>query len=212
MDKWHIVQRRCWIFDLDGTLTRPQHDFAAIKKALDVPEDCYILEHLDTLGPVVGRQKRRELDRIETDLAKRSIATRGAVQLVEKLVAQRCHMGIITRNSRDNALISLEQIGLSEHFSDAFVIGRDEEALKPSPAGVRRLLRDWGVGPVDTVFVGDYVIDLQTAQAAGVGAIHLDSNGRFPWPEYTDLGISCLTELIEQDDLAIKTHFNGNIG
>ncbi len=197
MDNWHIVQRRCWIFDLDGTLTQPQHDFAAIKKALDVPEDCYILEHLETLDPAVGKQKRRELDRIEVDIAQRSVATRGALELVARLVAQRCNIGIITRNSRDNAMISLERIGLAEHFAGGFIIGRDEEEPKPDPAGVRRLLRDWGAERQDAVFVGDYVIDLQTAQAAGVGAIHFDSGARFLWPEYTDLGVSCLTELIK---------------
>ena len=146
MDNWHIVRRRCWIFDLDGTLTRPQHDFAAIKKALDVPEDCYILEHLEMLAPAARKQKRQQLDRIEADIASRSLATHGAVALVDNLVAQRCNIGVITRNSRDNALVSLERIGLSGRFADAFIIGRDEAEPKPHPGGVRRMLRDWAVG------------------------------------------------------------------
>jgi len=43
----HILARRCWIFDLDGTLTVPVHDFPAIRSALGMAEgDSDILRFL----------------------------------------------------------------------------------------------------------------------------------------------------------------------
>ncbi|KPW40478.1 hypothetical protein ALO66_05453, partial [Pseudomonas coronafaciens pv. atropurpurea] len=40
---------RHWVFDMDGTLTVPVHDFAAIKRELDIPQDHDILGHLAAL-------------------------------------------------------------------------------------------------------------------------------------------------------------------
>ena len=40
--KW-ITQRTFWVFDLDGTLTVPVHDFAAIKRELGLDPEVDIL-------------------------------------------------------------------------------------------------------------------------------------------------------------------------
>ncbi len=40
---------RHWVFDMDGTLTVPVHDFPAIKRALGIPQDDDILGHLAAL-------------------------------------------------------------------------------------------------------------------------------------------------------------------
>ena len=46
----HILARHCWIFDLDGTLTVPVHDFPAIRTALGMTEsDSDILKYLASL-------------------------------------------------------------------------------------------------------------------------------------------------------------------
>ena len=38
---------QCWIFDMDGTLTIPQHDFASIRQRLGIPVGEDILAHID---------------------------------------------------------------------------------------------------------------------------------------------------------------------
>ena len=36
-----------WVFDMDGTMTVAVHDFAAIRRALDIPAQDDILTHLN---------------------------------------------------------------------------------------------------------------------------------------------------------------------
>src|SRR5690606_34555427 len=60
---------RGWIFDLDGTLTIAQHDFAAIRRELGIPAEEDILEHLGRL-PIAERDElNARLDDIELRLA-----------------------------------------------------------------------------------------------------------------------------------------------
>ena len=44
-----LADVRHWVFDMDGTLTVAVHDFAAIRRALDIPAQADILEYLAAL-------------------------------------------------------------------------------------------------------------------------------------------------------------------
>lgn len=197
MNKVDIVKRAYWIFDLDGTLTIPAHDFAAMKRELGFPLDCDILGHLATLSPDQERVKRSQLDQIEDEIARRAQLAHGADELLKTLSEQGVSMGILTRNSKDNALITLGAIGLLDYFDHVCVLGREETEPKPDPQGIHHLLDHWGAEPHNAVMVGDYLYDLLTAKAAGVGAVHLDTSGGFAWPEHTDLGVTSLAALRE---------------
>jgi len=197
MNKVDVVKRGYWIFDLDGTLTIPAHDFAAMKRELGFPLDCDILSHLATLGSEQERAKRLQLDQIEDEIARRAQLAHGADDLLKTLSEQGVAMGILTRNSRDNALITLGAIGLLDYFDHVCVLGREESLPKPDPQGIHHLLNHWGAEPENAVMVGDYLYDMLTARAAGVGSVHLDTGGEFAWPEHTDLGVTSLTALRE---------------
>jgi len=197
MNKVDVVKRGYWIFDLDGTLTIPAHDFAAMKRKLGFPLDCDILSHLATLPPEQERVKRLQLDQIEDEIARRSQLAHGADDLLKTLSEQGVAMGILTRNSRDNALITLGAIGLLDYFDHVCVLGREESLPKPDPEGIHHLLNYWGAEPENAVMVGDYLYDMLTARAAGVGSVHLDTGGDFEWPEHTDLGVTSLAALRE---------------
>ena len=56
-----LKNRHCWIFDLDGTLTLPVHDFAFIRPELAIPDGSDILGHLDTLLPDEADLRNRRL-------------------------------------------------------------------------------------------------------------------------------------------------------
>jgi HAD superfamily hydrolase (TIGR01549 family) len=207
MNNIDVVKRAYWIFDLDGTLTIPAHDFAAIKRELGFPLDCDILRHLETLPPEEQRAKRLQLDRIEEEIASRARQANGADDLLKTLSERGVSMGILTRNSKDNALITLGAIGLLDYFDHVCVLGREETLPKPDPQGIHHLLDHWGAEPDNAVMVGDYLYDLLTAKAAGVGSVHLDTHGDFAWPEHTDLGVTSLANLHEhygQSSPAVK--------
>jgi HAD superfamily hydrolase (TIGR01509 family) len=201
----HILTRRCWIFDLDGTLTLPVHDFPAIRTALGMTEtDSDILRFLASLPPAEGAARHARLIEIEYELADRTAAAPGAGRLLDQLFRRGARIGILTRNTREIALHTLGQIGLKGYFTADDILGRDEAAPKPHPAGIEKLLAAWGNAPDETVMVGDYLFDLQVGRAAGTATIHVDPSCAFRWPELADMAVATLEELAEAmpDDIA----------
>lgn len=177
---------RHWVFDMDGTLTVAVHDFLAIKRALNIPQDEDILHHLAALPADEAAAKHAWLLEHERDLAIGSVAAPGAVALVRALHGRGCRLGILTRNVHELALLTLAAIGLGECFAPLDVVGRGEAPPKPDPGGLLHLATRWGVAPEALVMVGDYRFDLDCARAAGAHGVlvNLPDN---PWPELTDL-------------------------
>ncbi|KPB71938.1 HAD family hydrolase [Pseudomonas cannabina] len=176
---------RHWVFDMDGTLTVPVHDFPAIKRALGIPQDDDILGHLAALPAHESAAKHAWLLEHERALALGSQPADGAVELVRELAGRGYRLGILTRNARELAYITLEAIGLAECFASEDVLGRDEATPKPDPAGLLKLASAWDVEPQRMVMIGDYLHDLSCGRAAGAKTIlvNLPEN---PWPELTD--------------------------
>lgn len=194
----HILARSYWIFDLDGTLTVPVHDFPAIRSALGMADtDSDILLFLDSLPAAEAAARHARLIEIEYGLADRTVAAPGAGRLLDQLLRRDARVGILTRNTREIALHTLGQIGLDGYFTSDDVLGREEATPKPHPEGIEKLLAAWGSAPDETVMVGDYLFDLQVGRAAGTATIHVDSSGAFLWPELADLSVSTLEELAE---------------
>ena len=194
----HILARRCWIFDLDGTLTVPVHDFPAIRSALGMSEgDSDILRFLSSLPPDEAECRHARLIEIEYGLAAQTAAAPGAVRLLDRLFSRDARVGILTRNTREIALHTLGLIGLRGYFTAGDILGRDEAEPKPHPEGIEKLLAAWGNLPEEAVMVGDYLFDLQVGRAAGTATIHVDSSCAFRWPELSDMAVATLDELAE---------------
>lgn len=195
MMKNTIACRRHWVFDLDGTLTIAVHDFAAIRRELRIPDGSDILGHLESLPRAEALTLHRRLQEIELELARLTGAAHGATTLVERLHASGAFLGVLTRNSRENALRTLDLIGLGEYFNADYVLGRDEARPKPDPDGIHRLAVLWEADPAEMVMVGDYLYDLQAGRSAGALTVHVDSAGVFRWPELADVMIESLEEI-----------------
>lgn len=196
MNAGGIIDRSRWIFDLDGTLTRPQHDFDAIRRALGIPQGQPILEHLASMPEAEAAPLYQRLDAIEDALAESVVPQPGCARLLESLAARDIGLGILTRNSRSNALRCLDILRVQHLFDPDCVLGRSEAAPKPHSGGILRLLKHWQCRPEDAVMVGDFRFDLEAGRAAGVLTIHLDTAGVFPWPTLTDLGVSSLDDIL----------------
>jgi HAD superfamily hydrolase (TIGR01509 family) len=191
-----ILARTHWVFDLDGTLTVPVHDFAAIRAALGVPDGADILGFLASLQAERARPLHDKLQEIEAGLARRTAAAAGAVPLIERLHRRGARLGVLTRNTRENALRTLATIGVGRFFPPASVLGREEALPKPDPDGIRKLAALWGAESQELVIVGDYLYDLQTGRAAGAATVHVDRARAFRWPELSDLQVGSLEELV----------------
>lgn len=193
-----LRQRNHWIFDLDGTLTVAVHDFGYIRSELGVPAGSDILGHLSALPHQDSLPLHVRLQEIELDLTAATAAAAGAEQLLQQLRDSGARLGILTRNTRENALRTLDLVGLGRYFVADDILGRDQALPKPDPDGIFRLAERWGTDPAATVMVGDYLYDLQAGRLAGALTVHVDVSRSFIWPELADVAVGTLEELVPQ--------------
>lgn len=191
-----LLSRRCWIFDMDGTLTVPIHDFDAIRRQLDLPAGEPILEAIARLPATAASELHHRLAMIERELALRAQVQEDALALVDVLSADPARLlGVVTRNSHALAGLTLEAVSLDRAFPDESRVGRDEALPKPNPDGIALLLERWGAQPSEAVMVGDYLFDLQAGRAAGVATVHIDRSGA-RWPGEADVVVTDLRDLL----------------
>lgn len=193
-----ILNRKHWIFDLDGTLTVPVHDFEIIRNLINAPRtESDLLSFLHSLPEAQRQDAQQRLHGIEVELAAISQPSLGAREFIQFLHQRGAKLGILTRNTRKNAWLSLEVMQMEHFFPYDWIIGREETLPKPAPEGIYHLSNLWNTTPQQTVMVGDYVFDLETGRAAGAATIHVDSSASFDWQHLMDIGVSSLAELHE---------------
>jgi HAD superfamily hydrolase (TIGR01509 family) len=190
-----LAAARYWVFDMDGTLTLAVHDFPAIKRALDIPEDEDILQHLAALPADEAAGKRAWLLEHERELAYAASPAPGARELLHALRDRGCRLGVLTRNAHELALVTLQAVGMGDCFASDDILGRDEAPPKPHPGGLLQLAQKWGIAPHELVMVGDYRFDLQCARAAGARGVLVNVPDNL-WPELTDLHAHDCGELL----------------
>ncbi len=200
-DESTLFLRKHWIFDLDGTLTLPVHDFDAIRTDLGIPQGKDILHWLEALPAQAAKPLHQRLDEIEEELADTVQAAPGAIDLLHSLHAQGYRLGILTRNLHRIAQRCLATLGVGDFFQPESILGRGDAKPKPDPDGVLKLLELWGASATDTLIVGDYHYDLLAGRAAGIATIHVDRSAGYAWPEASDVCVDSLQAV----DLEIRS-------
>ncbi|MDY0249008.1 MAG: HAD family hydrolase [Pseudomonas sp.] len=188
-----VYLRNCqhWVFDMDGTLTIAVHDFKYIRRMLEIPEHADILTNLASLPSTEAAQKQAWLLKYERQLALNSQPAPGAIELVQHLHKQGRELAILTRNTKELAILTLQAIHLLDYFSDTFILGREQAIPKPHPDGLLKIAKQWQITPQRMAMVGDFQMDLKTAQAAGAYAVQVNTPDNL-WPELTDFhAIDC---------------------
>ncbi|MBB6336550.1 HAD superfamily hydrolase (TIGR01549 family) [Xanthomonas arboricola] len=188
---------RHWVFDMDGTLTEAVHDFALIRRALEIPPEADILHHLASLPAEQAAAKHAWLLEHERELAQAAQPAPGAVALVRALQAAGCRLGMLTRNARALAQVTLQAIGLQDAFAWDDIVGRDEAAPKPAPDGLQYFAQRWAVDGTALVMVGDHHNDLACGRAAGACTVLVNTPGD-PWPGLADWRLQDCTQLLAQ--------------
>ena len=187
---------RNWIFDMDGTLTIAVHDFPKIKAELGLPLDRGILEVLAEMEPEQATKINDRLDEIEHDLACKATPAEGAQEFLEALARKKVRPGILTRNKKSHALVTLKACGLIDFFQEDNILGRNEADPKPSPQGIQKLLNAWQIPAAKAVMAGDYRFDLEAGRAAGTRTVYIDPERKFPFRKLADVWVGSLRELI----------------
>ena len=190
-----LSDRQYWIFDMDGTLTVAIHDFDAIREALGLRKGRPILERLAEMPASQSEPLFKRLDEIELELVRRAAPQKGARDLLFALRDGGASLGVLTRNSHENALSTLEVCGLAEFFEPENVLGRESCKVKPSSEGIKLLLAAWTASPEKAVMVGDYLFDLVAGREAGTATVYLDPSGRFEYAGRADVCVKDLEQL-----------------
>jgi len=173
------------VFDLDGTLVDSRQDLAQATNHLILeyggqPLDEDVVVHMVGEGaekliaraftaaglvPVPRGALRRFLDLYGERLLVHTRAYEGVPEALEAL-SRVASLAVLTNKPREMSEAILQGVGLAPFFSQ--VLGGDgPHARKPDPEGLRQLIADFDVAVEATLLVGDSVIDLRTARAAG---------------------------------------------
>ena len=93
----------------------------------------------------------------------------GIPEVLAALKRRGAKLGVLT-----NKFDAAAQAVIAEHFPGAFDLVRGECAeipRKPDPTGLRLMMRELGVPPERTAYIGDSATDIEVARAAGVAPI-----------------------------------------
>lgn len=187
---------RAILFDMDGTLTEPILDFAAIRAEMEIGPGP-ILESLANLRESRRREAEAVLHRHEQIAAANSRLNEGCEDLLSWLAAAGLPVALVTWNSRASArtVCSLHNLSME------VVITREDGVFKPSPVPLELACRRLRVKCEEAWMVGDGEHDVEAARAAGIRAVWI-SHGKprkfaaEPW--LTVKGLPELTAILRE--------------
>jgi HAD superfamily hydrolase (TIGR01549 family) len=171
---------------MDGTITVPILDFAAIKAEMGI--DAPILEAMAKMSADRRTICEAILQRHELAAAHGSSLNPGCADLLAWIALQRFATALVTRNSRLNVDIVLARHGL--RFDT--LVCREDTHPKPDPRPIHLACQRLGVLPEDVWMIGDGRYDIEAGLAAGVRTVWI-SHGRErvfsaePWRTVRDL-------------------------
>ena len=181
---------------MDGTLTIPMHDFQEIRMRLGIPKHRDILGYISEQEEAVRTRLEHELESWEHDIAQRAEPAQDAVELLEFLRKKECQCAVLTRNTQDFAMITLQAARLLDYFDPAVILGRDSAEPKPSPAGIYKILSHWDAKPESTVMIGDDINDVLAGKNAGCSSVFVERNRPLANPGLADILCRDLKALI----------------
>ncbi len=183
--------RRALVFDLDGTLVDTLPDLvvalnAALAEigAVAVPpivvrttlhggleaSAAGALRYLDLPASMSGALTSAYAKHYARAPARRATAYDGVPELLARLCRDGVRIAVCTNKRGRQAEQVLEATGLLARI--CAVVGADAcDRRKPDPAPLRLALSRLGADARDAAFVGDSVVDVHTARAAGVDCV-----------------------------------------
>jgi pyrophosphatase PpaX len=178
------------VMDMDGTITNFNLDFMSFRhRALeelerrglrtpDMTDQLPLFMILSKLRDKVEINTFREVRKkiysmIEETELKAAVEVTlypGVVNTLRKLREQSVKIGLITNNGRKGTEITLSRHRLHRLF-DAVVTRDDCEDMKPAAEPVLKALAKLMVTPSEAVLIGDGVMDIMAAKAAGIPSV-----------------------------------------
>ena len=182
------------IFDLDGTLANFNLDFKTLRaevrsylirtgvpvSVLNVNETVFeMLKNAEIFHKKSGKdfeEIRSEIlaiaEKFEMEAASSTNLQSGAIETLKELTRMKLKIGICTTSSEKAANYILQRFKINEFFK--VVVGRDKvKYVKPSTEQFVLALKALDASPMETVIVGDSVVDMQSAKELNAIAVGL---------------------------------------
>lgn len=160
-------------FDMDGTITKPHIDWAALRQRLAVPTGVPIMAFIESLPSAQREEASAVLEEAEMEAAVEAALNPGAAELLARLRRGGLKLALITNNHRRAMQVVVAKFGLDFDLLHS----REDAPLKPAPDLLLLALRHFGCLPAEACFVGDGRYDQAASEAAGVPYIHLVHEG-----------------------------------
>ncbi|HTV49279.1 MAG TPA: HAD family hydrolase [Phycisphaerae bacterium] len=184
------------IFDMDGTLTVDALDYETLRSELGVAVRHPVLEWIAALPEREQTRAWAVLHQHEAQAAEKSTLRQDAHLALDALRKRGIKIALLSRNSRKSVETILQRHALS--FDD--VISRDEPPVKPHPDSIRGIARRLNISLDRTLMAGDYVFDIEVAEAAQVASVLLTSPEK-PRPPFAQRATYVISSLLELDRL-----------
>ncbi len=183
------------IFDLDGTLANTKLNFSAMCAELEIPAGTPLLEYLAGIDDACEQARARAVvERHEMQGAERAEWMPGARDMLQLLHRAGVPMGIVTRNMRRAACLTVERLGIPIDR----MVTREDCQPKPHPQGLLQIAADWPMPARDIVYIGDYKFDLQAANSANMIACLIDNGKNASYASLADWVISDFSEVTDK--------------
>lgn len=178
------------VADMDGTITKFNLDYMNTrqrileeldKKNLRTPDMNDQLSLFIVLGKLKDRldvntfealrgQVYGYLEEMELKAATDVTLYPGVMDTLQKLRSNSIKIGLVTNNGRKGTELTLSRYRL-ENLFDAVVTRDDCDDMKPAAEPVLKVLTALNVTPGEAILIGDGVMDIVAARAAGVLSI-----------------------------------------
>jgi len=178
------------LFDLDGTLADTSAGYIRAFQQLLVAHDQMPMDDDSTRETISDgsratiRQGWSEelsdamvdslrldfLDRYERLPSMEATAYPSIDGLLSQLKRSGCHVGVVTNKTQRLAPQVLADTGLAQSI-DVLICPEHVTHIKPDPEGIVLAMKQLGVDPARTLYVGDHKKDVDAALAAGVTAV-----------------------------------------
>ena len=145
------------VFDMDGTLTTPNLDFAEMYKRCGVAPSDDLLEAVSKMDDAGQAKAHKVIENMEDEGRRTLNLEPGVLELADWLRFHKVPCALVTRNSAlsvEHFMIRLwSPLGLPP-LSPA--ISRDDALPpKPDPAALKAIAEDWKASPSELLMVGD---------------------------------------------------------
>lgn len=180
------------IFDMDGTLTKPNVDFAAIEREIGAKVG-FIIDYAERSTPEERKRALDILERYEAQAAMESELNEGVVEMLEFVSKKQLKKALLTRNSRKSVETVLRKHKL--HFE--FIVSREDTKPKPAPDPIFLLSKRMDIHTDHLLMVGDYKYDIICGKAAGTKTVLLRYKEYIETEVTPDFEINSIREIID---------------